>query len=189
MNLMLENNPKAFECRENGIMMEAGCGTNLFNDMCSDYRTADFPFYYAMQKGDFIIRCRITPEFKACYDLGSIVVYDNQNKWIKFAFENSDAGYPAIVSVITDEVSDDCNGVKINEKGIWMQIIRKGNNFSLHYSTDKKEWVLARIFHLNMSHEIKLGISAQSPMGDSCMVKFEGLEITDNIYTNIRKPE
>jgi regulation of enolase protein 1 (concanavalin A-like superfamily) len=138
---------------------------------------------------NFVIRCKVSPEFKALYDLGSIVVYDNTNKWIKFAYENSDSGNPAMVSVITDGVSDDCNGEKIYEEGVWMQIIRKSNNFSLHYSKDKVAWTLVRIFQLDMKDEIKLGISAQSPMGDRCIVKFEDLEIMENAYINIRKPD
>lgn len=186
MDFQFMNKPAGFECHDNVIIMKAGSGTNLFNDMCSDYRSADFPFYYVLQKGDFVIRCRISPEFKACYDLGSIIVYDNQSKWIKFAFENSDSGHPAMVSVVTDGVSDDCNGEKIYEDGIWMQIIRRGSNFSLHYSKDKTVWTLVRIFHLDMNAEVKLGISAQSPTGDSCTVRFEGLEITENTYSNIR---
>lgn len=189
MNFQIINKPVRFECNNNIITMEAGRGTNLFNDMCSDYRGNYFPFYHVVYKGDFIIRCKISPEFKALYDLGCIIVYENENKWIKFAYENSDSGHPAMVSVITDIVSDDCNGEKIYEKGVWMQIIRKGNTFSLHYSKDKVTWTLVRIFQLEMNDEIKLGISAQSPMGDSCTVDFEGLEILENTYSYIRKPK
>ncbi|HEX3077813.1 MAG TPA: DUF1349 domain-containing protein [Lachnospiraceae bacterium] len=186
MNFQLLNEPVSFSCNDDTITMEAGSGTNLFNDMCNDYRGDYFPFYYIVQKGDFTIRCKISPEFKALYDLGCIIVYDNQNKWIKFAYENSDSGHPAMVSVVTDEVSDDCNGEKIYQDGVWMQIIRKGNNFSLHYSEDKERWTLVRIFRLEMNEEIKLGISAQCPMGESCVVKFEGLEVLENKYSNIR---
>lgn len=189
MNFQLLNEPIRFECDNNVITMEAGRGTNLFNDMCSDYRDDYFPFYHVTQKGDFVVRCKISPEFKALFDLGCIIVYENTDKWIKFAFENADSGHPAMVSVITDGVSDDCNGEKIYEDGVWMQIIRIGNNFSLHYSKDKEVWTLVRIFRLDMTEEVKLGISAQSPIGDGCTVKFEGLEILENKYTNLRHPQ
>ena len=189
MNFEFLNKPISFECKDDVITMEAGSYTNLFNDMCSDYRSSYFPFYYVLQKGDFVIRCKITPEFRELYDLGCITVYENDNKWIKFAYENSDSGHPAMVSVITDKVSDDSNGEKIYEDGIWMQIIRKGNNFALHCSENKENWRLVRIFQLDMNEVIKLGISAQSPLGNGCIVRFEGLEIVGNNYTNIRKPE
>ena len=92
------------------------------------------------------------------------------------------------VSVVTNGVSDDSNGAKIDENEIWMQLIRKENNFALHYSIYKEDWRLVRIFKLDMKEEIKVGVSAQSPIGDSCRVSFEGLEILDNHYTNIRQP-
>lgn len=189
MNFQMYGDPIKFESKNNIITMEAGGGTNLFNDMCSDYRGDYFQLYHILQTGDFVARCKIKPEFKAIFDLGSIIVYDNPDKWIKFAFENADSGHPAMVSVITDGVSDDCNGEKIYEDSVWMQIIRKDNNFALHYSFDKNTWILVRIFQLPMKNEIMLGISAQSPIGNGCTVQFEDFEILENTYTNMRKPE
>lgn len=189
MEFQFMNQPVRFHSDKNIIEMEAGAGTNLFNDMCSDYRGDYFPFYYVKYTGDFVVQAKISPEFKAIYDLGCIIVYDNPNKWIKFAYENADSGQPAMVSVITDDVSDDSNGEKLDEVGVWMRIVRKGNNFSLHYSKDKNNWTLVRIFQLEMNEEIMLGISAQSPMGNGCTVCFEGLEIMNHNYSDIRHPK
>lgn len=189
MNFQMINNPVSYQCKDNNLTIEAGRNTNLFNDMCSDYRCANFPFYHTLIDGDFVIRCKIIPEHKAIYDLGCIVVFENADKWIKFAFENADSGYPAMVSVITNGVSDDSNGEKMDNKEVWMQVIRKGNNFALHYSIDKENWKLVRIFKLDMNEQVKVGLSAQSPIGDGCSIRFEGIEITDNNYMNIRKPE
>lgn len=189
MNFQMINNPVSYKCNGNNITIEAGKKTDLFNDMCSDSRYSNFPFYYTLIEGDFIIRCKIAPEFKETYDLGCIIIFENIEKWIKFAFENADSGHPSMVSVVTNGVSDDSNGEKIDESEIWMQIIRKGNNFALHYSKDKDKWVLVRIFKLDINKEVKVGLSAQSPIGDGCNVRFEGLEIKENNYENIRKPE
>lgn len=189
MNFQIINNPLNYEIHGNNINIEAGKNTNLFNSIGSNYRCSNFPFYYTLIEGDFIIRCRVAPEFKATFDLGAIVIFENADKWIKFAFENADTGYPAMVSVVTNGVSDDCNGEKVDENEIWMQVIRKDNNFALHYSVDKKIWKLARIFQLAMDKKVKIGFSAQSPIGDGCCVRFEGIEVLDNNYTNIRKPQ
>lgn len=37
-----------------------------------------------------------------------------------------------------------------------------------------------------MNNQVKLGVSARSPIGDGCIVRFEGIEIMDNNYINIR---
>jgi uncharacterized protein len=189
MNFQMINDPVSYQCNGNNITIEAGKNTNLFNDMCSNYRCSNFPFYYVIIEGDFVIRCKVAPELKATYDLGSIVVFENIDKWIKFAFENADSGYPSMVSVVTNDVSDDSNGEKIEKSEVWMQVIRKGNNFALHYSIDKVNWKMVRIFKLEMDKEVKVGFSAQSPIGKGCRAIFEGIEIIDNNYTNIRKPE
>lgn len=188
MEFQWRNQPEEFLQDGNRIVVTAGKGTNLFNSPGKHFKINNFPFYYINKIGDFVIRCKITPDFKALYDLGCIVVYDHEDKWIKFAYENSDAGHPAMVSVVTNETSDDCNGEKV-EGYAWMQIIRKGDEFALHYSKDKEHWSLVRIFRLEMSSEIKLGISAQCPLGENCNVLFEGLEILENAFQNIRKPE
>jgi regulation of enolase protein 1 (concanavalin A-like superfamily) len=165
--------------------MIAAKETNLFNCPSGSFKFNNFPFYYKRYQGDFVVRCKITPEFKAMYDLGSIVVLENDNTWIKFAYENTDNGYPALVSVVTKDYSDDCNGVRV-EGSMWLQVVRKGNVFALHFSEDKEKWSLARIFRLDMSNEVYVGISAQCPLGAGCKVIFESLEICKNVWPNIR---
>ena len=39
------------------------------------------------------------------------------------------------------------------------------------------------------SEYFHFGFSAQPPIGEGCKVRFEGIEIIDNNYKNIRKPE
>lgn len=185
-NFVIMNKPLEIKVEENVIIMKAGEKTNLFNDMCSDYKVSNFPYYYTEIEGDFTARCKVSPTFIDTYDLGSLVVFENEDKWIKLAFENSDTGKPSIVSVITDGLSDDCNGEAIGERGVWLQIVRQGNNFALHHSFDKENWKLARIFRLDMPNVVKVGLSAQSPLGKECITTFEDLEILDNIYKDIR---
>ncbi len=180
------NQPDIFEVTENRITMVAPKNTNLFNSPSGTFQCADFPYYYSKWQGDFVVRCQITPAFKALYDLGSIVVWENEQRWIKFAYENTDNGYPAMVSVVTQDYSDDCNG-SYCEGSIWMQISRQKYTFALHFSEDKKKWLLARICRLPMSESVLVGLSAQCPMGENCKVVFEHFEISPNTYSDIRK--
>ena len=186
MDFKMLNDLAVFQQNGDSITMQAAPKTNLFNSMTSDYISSRFPFYCIRQKGDFAIRCKITPEFQKMYDQGCIIAYDNENKWVKFAYENSDAGYPVMVSVVTDGVSDDCSGEKIEEAGAWMQMTRRGNVFAFHYSLDKQIWNFVRICRLAMNEEIQLGISAQSPIGQGCTVRFEGLELIERDYPDLR---
>lgn len=127
--------PLKYQMESNKIYMYAGRGTNLFNSPDSDRRDHIFPFYCEQFKGDFSIKCKMTPEFLDTYDQGDIIIWENENKWIKLAYENSDNGYPAIVSVVTDGKSDDCTGSSATGS-VWLLVCRKRNTFALHYSKD-----------------------------------------------------
>jgi regulation of enolase protein 1 (concanavalin A-like superfamily) len=140
-----------------------------------------------MYKGDFILQCEVEPEFLSTYDAGAIFVCESPGKWIKLAFENTDLGYPSIVNVVTDKVSDDCNGEKIIEKSIWLQIVRKDDHWCTHYSNDQKTWKMVRLFKLPMKKELMAGVSAQSPLGKGCKVIFRNFKIGPNTYKDIRK--
>lgn len=168
------------------IAMQAKGGTNLFNGVSGTWKDTTFPYYYTKVQGDFMIQCKVKVDFKTVYDLGALVVYEDEDKWIKFAFEYSDAGAPSIVSVVTCETSDDCNGEPIDEQAVWLKICRQENMFAMHYSTDREKWKLARICRLEMKNEVMLGMSAQCPTGDMCTAYFEHFELEKNPYKDIR---
>lgn len=100
---------------EKQITMHAKGGTNLFNGVSGTWKETAFPYCYVKVQGDFMVQCKVKVDFKAVYDLGALVIYEEEDKWIKFAFENADTGEPAIVSVVTRSTSDDCNGEPIAE--------------------------------------------------------------------------
>lgn len=177
--------PVKYQLDSNTICMTAGQGTNLFNSPNSDRREHAFPYWYKDFTGDFVIKCKVSPEFSTKYDQGDIIIWENENKWIKLAYEKSDNGHPSIVSVVTNGTSDDCTGAQMTGP-VWLLICRKENTFALHYSQDGVSWNLTRIFNLKMSTSVQIGISAQCPRGEKCEVTFENLNIEKNPYTDIR---
>jgi uncharacterized protein len=170
------------------IEIEAPGKTDFFIDMFTMKPVGDAPFYYEKRSGDFVARVKARPRFKKNYDAGGIFVYDTAKKWIKLEFEMTDLGYPSVVSVVTDGVSDDCNGERRDEvEGLWLQVARRGDNWVLHYSEDGKKWRMVRYFKLKMKETVRVGLEAQSPRGDGCIVEFSGFKIADNILSDMRK--
>jgi regulation of enolase protein 1 (concanavalin A-like superfamily) len=169
------------------LVIRAGEKTNAFHDPVSDYSVFNCPVYYLEKEGDFILKAKISPEFRHLFDAGCLMAYEDDNKWIKCAFENTDNGYCAVVAVITNTVSDDTTGQEIHDNSIWMQLVRKGNNWAIHYSHDGQEWKMFRYFHLPMKSTIRIGVSVQSPKGDYCECKFESIEITKGSCENMRQ--
>lgn len=184
-----------FDMMNNGLVQSDESGkvvliapgkTDFFIDILSDNRPANAPFYYVEREGDFILRARLIPSLVECYDAGALFVYGGEEQWIKLAFELTDLGYSSVVAVKTDGLSDDSNGERVVESEHYLQIVRSGDNWCLHHSTDGKSWKMARYCRLPMDNKIKVGLVAQSPLGEGCKVIFEQVELIDNCYSDIR---
>lgn len=187
MKFELLNEAVSISNNERIVELIAPGKTDFFIDIGNEYKKHNAPFYNTNIENDFILRCSIKPTFTNIYDAGCLLVYESEDKWIKFAFENTDLGYCSVVSVITNGFSDDCNGERIDNQNIYLQIIRKGNDWCLHYSNDKINWKMVRYFRFELKNKIKIGFSCQSPLGDGCKVIFSDIEILKNYYNNIRK--
>ena len=58
------------------------------------------PFYYTEITGDFVMRVKVSHDFKDTYDSASIMVMQDMKNWAKACFEMTDFGTHAAVSVI-----------------------------------------------------------------------------------------
>jgi uncharacterized protein len=173
---------------KDAIEIHAPAKTDFFVDELGGVEKGDAPFYYEKRLGDFVLRAKVEPEFKKDYDAGGLFVFDSGKKWIKLEFEMTDLGYPSVVSVVTDGSSDDCNGEKLEGvDAIWLQIVRKGDHWALHYSIDGKKWKMVRYFKLKMKAEVKAGLEAQSPIGKGCKAEFKGFKLSGDAVKNMRK--
>jgi uncharacterized protein len=177
------------EKNDGSIEIIAPARTDYFSDISSDYSKSNAPFYFTNIEGDFIFRCTVKPEFSEIYDAGGILAQASDIEWIKLAFEKTDLGHPSVVSVVTRNVSDDCNGESIRENAVRLQVVRKGDNWCLHYSSYKTAWKMVRYFRFELPKNICIGIFSQSPLGEGCSVNFSGIELLDQTYSNIRKAE
>ncbi len=170
------------------IEIEAPGGSDFFIDMLSMKERDNAPFYYEKRKGDFVMRVKVRPGFKKRYDAGGLFIYGGAKKWIKLEYEMTDLGYPAVVSVVTDGVSDDANGeAPVEAAELWLQVARKGDNWVLYHSDTGKKWKMVRYFRLKMKEEVRIGLEAQSPIGKGCKVEFSNFKIEDNQLKDMRK--
>ena len=158
------------ECAE-GILPESLCNA---------------PYYYTEVEGDFVLRVKVSHDFKDIYDSASVMVMKDQTCWAKCCFELTDFGTHAAVSVVTKGDSDDANGCNIEGNTVWLQAVRMGNAFAFHYSLDGERFFMTRYFHLPVGHSVKVGLVAQSPQGEGGVRVFENLTIEQKTVKNIR---
>lgn len=145
------------------------------------------PFYYTEFCGDFVMRAKVSHEFKYTYDACTLMVMQSDAVWAKLCFEKTDFNTHAVVSVVTNGISDDANGCNIDADSVWLQIARSGNAFSFHYSLDGEKYDMVRFFALPVDQAIKIGLVAQSPTGNGGDRVYENFSIENLTVNNLRE--
>ena len=59
------------------------------------------PFYYTEISGDFVMKVKVSHDFKDIYDSASVMVMQDMKNWAKACFEMTDFGTHAAVSVVS----------------------------------------------------------------------------------------
>lgn len=183
------NKAKDYSISESSIQITADKNTDTFNNPLTGDKCNCAAIYAKEVNGDFTLSCKVTPHFKYTYDAGSIILYINGDNWIKFAYEYTDIGHNAVVSVVTNEFSDDSNGEVVNNQSIWMKMSKKDNVIGLYFSLNSIDWRMVRIFKHNIKEDdiVYVGLCAQSPIGEGCTVDFENIKYTDKSVDDFRK--
>ena len=156
------------------LLVAAGPRTDWFVDpQLSSEPLLNAPALVGDPSGDFLLSARVTVDFAETYDAGVLALYASDRVWAKLCFEYSPQREPMVVSVVTRDVSDDCNSFVVDGNSVWLRVARVGPAFAFHASTDGVGWSFIRHFALEAGAEPSVGFAAQSPTGEGCAVTFE----------------
>jgi len=184
------NQPKNHTISKGELHLEVEGNTDFFIDPESKKATATAPYLYKEIKGDFVATAVVQPDFKDQWNACALFMMIDDTHWIKFAFENSDATGKSIVSVVTRMVSDDANGAILNNSDqIWLKMIRKGDLYALHWSLDGKKYNMCRLAAMPKAEKVKIGLEAQSPVGETAHHKFLFFNLESKTVRDLRKGE
>jgi regulation of enolase protein 1 (concanavalin A-like superfamily) len=172
---------------ENSLVIKAAAKSNLFIEPVDGARVLNAHYSYVDCESDFTIRAKVTPNFTSVYDACALVAMNNATCWAKLCFEYTDIGTHAVASVVTNDVSDDANGVDIDSSSVYLQLAKKGDVFAMHYSANGKDYKMVRYFRLPSSETWKIGFVGQSPTGTGGERLFENIEIRYEAPANLRK--
>lgn len=186
-------NESSAEYKDGVLTVYAPAQTDYFNSPVKENGffpnpVANASLYYTELTGDFVFKTKVSLEFKNFYDAAALLVYENENVWAKLALENSDlpCRKPAVVSVVTNRISDDCNGPVMDGNTVWFQISRVDDCFAFHYSVDGMEYNMVRVFTLPVGQTVKVGFEAQAPMGEGGDRYYSEISMENKRVENIR---
>lgn len=172
-SLHWENKPEKFISDRFGITIVAGEKTDMFRDPNVTYNTDNAPKLLFTPDNDFVLTSSIEHPFTSKWDGGAIVLKQDSLHWIKFCFEKDYTGKRRVVSVVTKNISDDCNSVEINSNKVFYKIAKAGNVITLYYSLNGTKWFLVRHLQFENNDHLRVGFLAQSPTGKKCTVRFQ----------------
>merc|ERR1712232_1457086 len=138
------------------------------------------------------LSAKVTIQHKNLFDAAALFVHQgpDNNDWCKLCFEHSPENVPVVVSVVTRDISDDCNGATIEGNIVWLRISKCDSMIAFHYSLDggdirpfvncssDRYWTLHRAFAMrdmkgvSKDGNLSIGFLAQAPTGDGCEALF-----------------
>ncbi len=173
-----KNPPADFHAGDRGFTIEAGKSTDWYISPVDGKVTSNAPILLFEPAGDFVLSAKVAVAFGTQWDAGALFVYVDDKTWAKFAFEMSVYRKPAIVSVVTLGVSDDCNSWSPAGDTVWFRVARLGKAFAFYASQDGRSWEMIRAFALGAPAKVQVGFSAQSPVGPGTKATFTDIDYT-----------
>lgn len=144
------------------------------------------PYFYREVSGDFVLRVQVEHAFADTYDATVVMIMHDKTTWAKACWEKTDFDTHAVVSVVTNGVSDDANGCNLDSNVVWLQAVRVENSFAFHYSLDGKKFDMMRYFHLPVGETVKVGLLSQSPKGNGGDRVYRHFSLENKTAENIR---
>jgi regulation of enolase protein 1 (concanavalin A-like superfamily) len=139
-----------------------------------------------IEEPSFILSTRTSMTGSETFDAAVLFVRASDDFWAKFCLENSPAGAPTIVSVVTRGVSDDCNSVTLARPDVYLRVAKTPNTLAFHYSLDARYWHMVRYFSLGTLASVQVGFVAQSPLGRGSQVRFSDFAYRGGEIGNLR---
>lgn len=170
-----ENQPKAFRISKDSLIIDSGPQKDMFRDPNVTYNTDNAPKLMFRADEHFVLTAKIHHAFASKWDGGAMVIKTDSLNWIKFCFEKDYTGARRIVSVATNNISDDANHVSMNTNAAWFIVAKADNVITLYVSNDGKKWSLVRHLQFNSSTTPFIGFLSQSPTGQNCKVTFSSI--------------
>jgi regulation of enolase protein 1 (concanavalin A-like superfamily) len=136
--------------------------------------------------GDFTAVTAASARLAGFGDAAALTVRSDEEHWLKICIERSPVGEIAIVTVVTDRWSDDCNSELLQTADAQLRISRKGDTFGMQYRTGTGPWRFVRTFGFELPKTVQVGIHAQAPFRAGCTAKFRSFTLSDRPVDDLR---
>ena len=177
----------AFNKEEGALTLTAARGVDWSNDSLGgeqQHRATSLGF---LAPPEFALSARAVVQTpRTTFDAAVLAVWGDRDHWAKLCFEFSPQGEAMIVSVVTNEYSDDCNSTVVFGSSTYLRVARVGQAWAFHSSDDGQNWRFVRLFRLDFDGPISVGFMSQAPMGTACASVFDQIVYTGTVPGDLR---
>ncbi|GAA3862107.1 DUF1349 domain-containing protein [Leifsonia kafniensis] len=186
-----QNGAASFDHDRGQLTVVAEPGVDWSNDSVGGSRQTDASLLGFEAPAEFSLSARVRvggqhDGQRTTFDAGVLALWSDSDHWAKLCFEYSPAGQPMVVSVVTNEYSDDCNSSIVTSDAVYLRITRTGPAWAFHASADGITWDFVRLFRLATTTPVHVGFLSQAPMGQSCVALFNEIRFSRSAVRDLR---
>ncbi|MCF6358668.1 MAG: DUF1349 domain-containing protein [Draconibacterium sp.] len=174
------NKPDNFNISGNNLTIDPKSETDLWQRTYYGFRNDNAPMFVTEIEGDFTFTVKAAFDYKNQYDQCGIVLYDNNENWVKVSVEQENETFARLGSVVTKSGYSDWATTDIGAEvyEMWYCLSRRGQDYYIEYSTDGKLFKQMRMLHFPGT-EARVGVYACSPVKAGFKATFSEFKFED----------
>ena len=174
------NPPKKYELKDEGLKIITEPETDFWQRTHYGFRKADAPAFLTKIEGDFTFSVKTVFQTKGQYDQCGILLYTDDENWVKVSVEHENERFARLGSVVTNLGYSDWATTDIpfpvNQMNYRLSL--KGQDVFIEYAEDGSKFRQMRILHLHRPvHHSGIGVYACSPLDSSFEAQFSGFKM------------
>lgn len=176
------NEPKSHQVKDGVLVVKSDGDTDFWQRTHYGFRRNTGHCLMLSKKGDFTMETKVSYAPKEQYDQAGLIVYLNEEFWIKTSIEFEKEGPYNLGAVVTNFGYSDWSTQPFHKKDVEMEfkIQRKGNDFFVYArAVGEENWQQLRIchFHIDEASELQIGVYCCSPKEGGFESKFNYIKI------------
>lgn len=165
------NQPSHFVVEKNRLIIETESETDLWQRTYYGFQKYNAPAFVQEVAGDFTFVVKTEfEESSFLYDQCGLLMYIDDENWIKVAVEYENTQIARLGSVVTNLGYSDwaTSDISSDVSEMWYRLSRRGQDFYIENSTDGVNYEQMRMLHMHkFSESVNVGVYACSPLQSS----------------------
>jgi regulation of enolase protein 1 (concanavalin A-like superfamily) len=180
------NEPPFHERRGETLLVRTGLEGDYWNNTFYGFRHTNGHFLATPVTGDFSIETTLTADYTRLYDQAGLMVYADDNNWMKCGVEFTDGALHLSVVVTRDDQSDWSMSPVSSapDEPVTLRVTRHAEALRVQV-LDGTVWRLVRLAFLSTGESVETGPMACSPLGEGLEVTFSRIAIGEAISRDL----